>query len=797
MNNYIDSEEESYEKSIDFVSLFFKYLSYWKWFVASIIVSLIIGVLYLKTTTPIYEVKSTVLLKDDKKGGISEMASGLKGSAAGSGLGLFNVKNNVDNELEVLKTSNLTEQVVRDLELYVNYTEIGTFRNNILYGENSPIRVWLNQSVLDTLSRGLSFQVTLFPKDGYEFSGTYDDKDFKILVSSRDSLVKLPFGNIYFEKTNFHLKKDMTVKVMIQNPESVTNSYLGALSMEITSKTTSVVNINFKTSNIKRGKDFVNKLIEVYNREDMKDQNLIADNTANFIEDRLLSLTRELNDVESKVENYKQEEGLTDIRSEADLFINQTGDYEKKRLEIETQLAIITDIDDYINKRENSNQLLPASTGIKSSSLSEVINSYNRLLLERKRLSRTASPTNQTMMDLTDQIDAVFSTVQASVRNEKRSLQIAKQDLQKNDRQNAGRIKAIPRQEREYTEIKRQQIIKETLFLFLLQKKEENYLNMSVVVPKGKMIDKARCSGAPVSPQRTLILLIAFLIGFILPILVIYISDLLRYQVQNKEELEAMSEVPVLGEIPRSDQTGNIIIHENSTNRFTEMFRLLRTNLLFVLNNPDKKVINVVSSVGGEGKTFISINLGVSLAMLNKKVLIIGLDVRKPKLAEYLSMDNNSGITLYLLGNSDNKNLIRPSGIHANLSVITAGPVPPNPNELMAVPLLDELIADCREKYDYIILDTAPLGIVSDSFSLNRFADVSLYVVRADYTPKKNIEDATKLFLNKKVKNMYFVLNASDIHKVAFRYGYGQKYGYGYGNKYGYGYGYAEENSKK
>jgi capsular exopolysaccharide synthesis family protein len=793
MNNYIDSEEESYEKSIDFVSLFFKYLSYWKWFVASIIVSLIIGVLYLKTTTPIYEVKSTVLLKDDKKGGISEMASGLKGSAAGSGLGLFNVKNNVDNELEVLKTSNLTEQVVRDLELYVNYTEIGTFRNNILYGENSPIRVWLNQSVLDTLSRGLSFQVTLFPKDGYEFSGTYDDKDFKILVSSRDSLVKLPFGNIYFEKTNFHLKKDMTVKVMIQNPESVTNSYLGALSMEITSKTTSVVNINFKTSNIKRGKDFVNKLIEVYNREDMKDQNLIADNTANFIEDRLLSLTRELNDVESKVENYKQEEGLTDIRSEADLFINQTGDYEKKRLEIETQLAIITDIDDYINKRENSNQLLPASTGIKSSSLSEVINSYNRLLLERKRLSRTASPTNQTMMDLTDQIDAVFSTVQASVRNEKRSLQIAKQDLQKNDRQNAGRIKAIPRQEREYTEIKRQQIIKETLFLFLLQKKEENYLNMSVVVPKGKMIDKARCSGAPVSPQRTLILLIAFLIGFILPILVIYISDLLRYQVQNKEELEAMSEVPVLGEIPRSDQTGNIIIRENSTNRFTEMFRLLRTNLLFVLNNPDKKVINVVSSVGGEGKTFISINLGVSLAMLNKKVLIIGLDVRKPKLAEYLSMDNNSGITLYLLGNSDNKNLIRPSGIHANLSVITAGPVPPNPNELMAVPLLDELIADCREKYDYIILDTAPLGIVSDSFSLNRFADVSLYVVRADYTPKKNIEDATKLFLNKKVKNMYFVLNASDVHKVAFRYGYGQKYGYGYGNKYGYGYGYAEE----
>jgi len=313
---------------------------------------------------------------------------------------------------------------------------------------------------------------------------------------------------------------------------------------------------------------------------------------------------------------------------------------------------------------------------------------------------------------------------------------------------------------------------------------------MVVVVPKAKIIDTARSNGIPVSPKKPIILILAFLLGLILPIILLYINNMLRYHIENREELEKISAVPILGEIAKSEQTGNIIIRENSTNRFTEMFRLLRTNLLFVLGDPTKKVINVVSSIGGEGKTFICINLAMSLALLDKKVLIIGLDVRKPKLGEYIGMENKTGITLYLSGNLDEKELIRPSGIHPNLSIITAGPVPPNPAELMAKPALDKLIADFKEKFDYIILDTAPIGIVSDSYALNRFADVNLYIVRADYTPKKNIEDASLLFKQKKLTSMYFILNAADFHKSSYRYGYGQKYGYGYGNKYGYGYGY-------
>jgi len=783
MNSNYESESEK-EQQIDLLGLFFKYLSYWKLFLVSLVVCIMIAVAYLKLSTPIYEVLSTVLLKDDKKGGGMDELGALKD------IGLLDVKNNVDNELEVLKTSNLSEQAIRELGIYVNYEEIGTFRNKILYGQNIPIKIHLPDAVLDTLNQPIEFNVDINPHGVYEFSGTFEDKDFKVKAASKDSFVILPCGKIFFKSKGLDLKETMSLDINILSPVKRADSFLSRMTMDLTSKTTSVVNIVLKTSNVVRGKDFLNKLVEVYNREDMKDQNLVASNTDAFVEKRLDSLSRELKEVEKQVENYKQHQGLTDIQSEAGLFIQKTGAYEEKRLEVETQLAIVTDVDNYIHKKENRYKLLPSGTGIQSENLNTMINDYNKLLLERNRLSRTASHTNQTLLDLNAQIDGMFSAVQATVRNEKQSLQIARQDLVKKDNENAGRIKSIPRQEREYTEIKRQQTVKETLYIFLLQKKEENFLTMVGVVPNAKIIDEPRSNGIPVSPNKIIIMLFSLLLGFVIPIIGLNMNDLLRYHIQNKEELEKISIVPILGEIAKSEQTGNIIIRENSTNRFTEMFRLLRTNLLFVLGDPGQKVINVISSIGGEGKSFMCINLAMSLALLDKKILIIGLDVRKPKLGDYIGLDNKTGITMFLSGSLAEKDLIRPSGIHPNLSVITAGPVPPNPAELMEKPALDKLIADCKKQFDYIIIDTAPIGIVSDTYALNRFADVNLYLVRADYTPKKNIEDATILFKQKKLTRMYFVMNATDLKKAAYRYGYGKKYGYGYNSKYGYGYGY-------
>lgn len=794
MNKYNEFEQEEVGKPVDYIGTFFKYVSRWKWFVASLAVCIIVAWVYLKNTIPSYEVNITALLKDDQKGGGTTEMSAFKE------LGLFSQKNNVDNELEVLKTSTLVEQVVRELGIYASYVQIGTFpfveqlginpknirigsfNNKVLYGSECPILVSLPTSMLDTLTSDKKFQILIHPYGEYEFSGSFKSKKYTIKASISDNQVVLPFGKIYITRGKLRPTEDMIIDVVLQSPAKKAAEISQQLNMELTSLTTSVVNITLVTSNVRQGKDFLTKLIEVYNREDLNDQKTMASITAQFIDDRLMSLTRELGDVESKVENYKQVQGLTDIKSESDLFIQQTGDFAQKRLDVETQLAIVSDLDDYMHRKENRHQLIPSSSGVRSEGLNELINNYNKLLLQRNRLSRIASASNQAMIDLTSQIESMFTTVQSSVRNEKNNLLIARRDLLSKNSENTARIRAIPRQEREYTEIKRQQGVKEALFLFLLQKKEEKYLNLSIVEPVAKIIDKARSTGYPISPKKSMILILSFFIGLIIPVIGFVIRDLLRYKIESKEELEKLTIVPVLGEIPKiKNGKSNVVIKENSTDSFSEMVRLLRTNLLFVLDSTDKRVINVVSSVSGEGKTFLTINLAMSLALLDKKVLIIGLDIRKPKLTEYLEIDNELGITLFLTGQLNKNKLVRPSGIHSNLSVITAGPIPPNPNELLAKPALDKLIAELREQYDYIIIDSAPIGIVADSLALNRFADVNLYVVRADFTPKKIIEDATSLYKYKKLNNLYFVLNGTDRSKTSYRYGAGKKYGYGYG----------------
>ena len=804
MKKYPDSDEE-FEQPIDFLGIFIKYISYWKWFLVSFVVFAGLGVVYLKFALPDYEATTSVLLKDDQKGGGTEEMNAFKE------LGLFTQKNNVDNELEELKTSTLSEQVVNELGIYATYTEIGeipltamlginaknskfgTYYERVLYGPECPVLVRLPDTVLQDMNKGIEFEILIHPYGEYDFSGTYENQKYNIKASISDHQVILPFGKLYLTRGKYKPTEDMRIDVVLVSPIAKAVELMGQMKMDLTSKTTSVVDISLKASNVRLGKDFLNKLIEVYNREDMNDQTAMANKTAQFIDDRLMTLTRELGDVESQVENYKQAQGLTDIKSESDMFIQQTGDFSQKRMEVETQLAIVSDLDNYMQRKENRYQLIPASTGIKSEGLNELIANYNKLLLQKNRLSRIASGTNQAMIDLTSQIESMFNTVQSSVRNERNNLQIAERDLASKNNENAARIRAIPRQEKEYTEIKRQQGVKEALFLFLLQKKEEKYLNMSLVEPIAKIIDNVHGSSDPVSPKKSMILLMSLVIGIIIPVISIKIRELLRYQIENKEELEEISIVPVLGEIPKTKKGGNVIIQENGTDSFTELIRLIRTNLLFVLDTPDKKVINMVSSVSGEGKTFVTINLAMSLAMLDKKVLIIGLDIRKPKLAAYLNIDNSTGITMYLSGHMGKEKLIMHSGIHPNLSVISSGPIPPNPNELIAKPALDKLIAELREQFDYIVIDTAPILVVSDSFSLNRLADVNIYVVRADFTPKKNIEDATNLYKYKKLNNMFFVLNATDMSKNSYRKGYGKKYGYGYGlgrnNAHTYGYG--------
>ena len=778
------------EKPFDFIGLFIKYLHHWKWFVISLLICAAIAVIYLKFSLPLYKIETTLLFKDSHKG------SGSSSMDAFNGRGLISQQNNVENEMEVLGSSLIGEKVVRELQNYASYTQYASlfnvldYKKKVLYAEESPIHVTLSEEILNRIEKPIIFKVLIRPTGMFEFSGEHKDKSYTIKSALNDSAIIFPFGEVNIFKTDFVPKEEMLMEVIISNPMIVADQFISGLKMELTSKTSAVVEIALSWRHGLEGKDFLKHLVEVYNREMLSDQIGLADQTSMIIDNHIAKLSDELSEVDSQAEDYKQSQGITNIEAQSQMYNVQSSGLEQRLLDVETQLSIVSDLYNFLQNNVSDRQLLPSNSGVGSANVSSIIADYNRLVMEKAKLSRVASSSNQAMIDLTNQIESMYKSVSFSVQNEINNLKTTQRDLRGQLNVDKSRLRAAPRHERIYSDIRRQQGVKESLFLFLLQKKEEKYMNMATAEQNAKLIDYVRILGV-VSPSKLLSLLIAMFVGLILPIIIIRIKELMRYQIAHKHELAEISDVPLLGEIPKTLETSRMLIKEDGNDSFTEMVRLLRANLLFVINSDNKKVINMVSSISGEGKTFMTINLATSLAMLDKKVLIIELDIRKPKFGLYLDVENDGeGMTMFLSGHLSPDKLIKQTNIHPNLFMINAGPTAPNPNELLAKPALDELIKDLRNQFDFILVDTAPIGLVSDSLILDRIADVNLYIVRADYTPKKNIEDATIIFHEEKLKNMFFILNSVDFDKRAYRYGYGKKYGYGYGLKKGIAYGY-------
>ncbi len=779
------------EKPIDYHKVLMKYFIHWKWFLLSIIIFLFFAVVVIFFSLPRYQVETSILFRDDQRGSTSEVS-------AFRDLGMLHQKNNADNEVEILKKTLIVEKVVRELGLHVSYTAlkpmklftifgldkaaplISKRKVKSLYGDESPIKVVMSNSDLNNLYDVVVLNVLVKSSGEMELIGKYADLDIYRVVRPNDSIIHFPFGSLEIIRHSDQPSHDQWVKVEVLNPQSVANGFLGSIEVELTSKTSSVADISLVCSNISLGRDFLQKYISIYNELGLSYNIELADQTAQLIDNHLVKLNNELSDVESQVQDYKQSQGLTDIASQANLYNAQLASVADKRMNIESQLAIVSSLNDFVQQITSHDQLIPANSGVQSAILNSQIDGYNNLVIERNRLSRIASGTNQSMINLNSQIESMFSSVRTGLQNEKRNLEIQQRDIMDVYNQNRARISAIPRQERIYSDIKRQQNVKEELFLHLLQKKEEKYINMATVAPSSRIIDNIHVAGV-VSPRKMIIIPIFFFIGLLIPFILIQLKSLLRYKISSKEDLEDLTLIPVLGEIPKLSGTENMRIKENCNDSFNEMVRLLRANLLFIIDSKDKKVINILSSMSGEGKTFVSINLAISLALLDKKVLLIDLDIRKPKLAKELGMEGKEGITLYLSGYLKKEEIIRQSDLHPNLSVVTAGAIPPNPNELLARPNLDELIKEFKNEYDFILIDTAPVGMVSDGFLLNRLSDVNLYVVRSDYTPKKYIEDLNRHNRENRLDKLYFILNSVNLDAAEYRYGFGKKYAYGYG----------------
>jgi len=792
-----DKLGEQSEEQVNIQELLFRYLIHWPWFVVSIIICIACAWGYLRLTTPIYNISATVLIKDEKKGGGASMSSDLEKMGLE---GFVSSSSNVDNEIEVLRSKSLAREVVNNLGLFVTYMDEDEFPSKELY-HTSPVLVSLTHQEADKLPGRMEINMILQPTGALGVQITVGEKEYQKQFDKLPAVFPTDEGTVAFFANNDTLSavcpenitKERHITAFINRPFSVLKEYVNSLSIAPTSKTTSVVVISLENTNTRRGRDYINKLLEMYNINANNDKNEVAQKTAEFIDERIGIISKELGSTEQDLENFKRSAGITDLSSEAQIALTGNAEYEKKRVENQTQINLVMDLQRYM--KGNEYEVLPSNIGLQDAASAGAIDRYNQMLVERKRLLRTSTENNPTIINLDTSIRAMRTNVQATLDATLKGLQITKEDLAREASRYSRRINDAPTQERQFVSIARQQEIKSGLYLMLLQKREENAITLAATANNAKIIDEALADDNPISPKKMLVYLAALVLGVGLPVGVIYLIGLTKFKIEGRADVEKLTSLPVVGDIPLADEkTGSIAVFENQNNLMSETFRNVRTNLQFMLEN-GKNVILVTSTISGEGKSFISANLAISLSLLGKKVVIVGLDIRKPGLNKVFNIPKKEhGITQYLTNTTANlMDFVQPSDINKNLFILPGGTVPPNPTELLARGGLEKAIETLKANFDYVILDTAPVGMVTDTLLIGRVADLSVYVCRADYTHKAEFTLINELAENNKLPNLCIAVNGLDLNsrKYGYYYGYG-KYGkyYGYGKRYGYGYGY-------
>lgn len=794
---------EADDKEIDIKELLFKYLIHWPWFVGTVVACLIAAYVYLYVATPVYNISATVLIKDDKKGGSSNNVGGLDELGLN---GLITSSQSIDNEIEVLRSKTLVKEVVSYLNLYVTYQDEDLIPSKELY-KTSPVQVNMTPQEAEKLKKDIVVEMVVQPQGSLDVNVKMDDREIQKHFEKLPAILPTDRGTISFFQATDSIPVEGASSVQgarhitatISCPMNVARGYCGNLVIVPTSQTTSVVTVSLKNSSLRRGQDFINQLLEMYNRNTNNDKNEIAQKTAEFIDERIGIISKELGSTEADLETFKRDAGITDLSSNAQIALSGNAEYEKKQVENRTQISLVEDLKRYLSHSEY--EVLPSNVGLKDAALATQIDRYNEMLIERKRLLRTSTESNPAIVNLDTSIRATKANVQATIEGTLQGLFITKADLDREAKRYMRRISDAPGQERRYVSIARQQEIKAGLYLMLLQKREENAIMLAATANNAKIIDEAIADDIPVFPKRGIIYLVALVLGFVIPVAVIFLIDLTKFRVEGHADVEKLTSVPIVGDIPLTNEKnakdGSIAVFENQNNLMSETFRNIRTNIQFMLQN-DRKVILVTSTVSGEGKSFTSANLAISLSLLGKKVVIVGLDIRKPGLNKVFSLSSKEkGITQYLSNpEMDLMSLVQPSDVNKNLFILPGGTVPPNPTELLARDGLDKAIDMLKNNFDYVILDTAPVGMVTDTLLIGRVADLSVYVCRADYTHKAEYTLINELSHEQKLPNLCTIINGVDLkkRKYGYYYGYG-KYSkhYGYGKRYGYGYGYGQE----
>ena len=765
------------DQGLNIVDLFMYLASQWKWFLLSILICGGIAWYNYARAPLVYFRSATVIIKDPSN------------KASTSGLDRFDNfinKVNVANEILQFRSKKLMREVVQRVHADVSYQIKDGLRSNELYNE-SPVLVSLPDALPEQ-----SFSFTMTLKDAKtvtlsDFSGIEAKPSYEVALN--DTVAIIEGMNVVVTATNYLRDSWLNTPIRVQKlpVESMVNYYKNALCSQQEEEEASILTLALKDSSPARAEDVLNTLITVYNEEAIKEKNQVAVNTANFINKRLIIIERELGNVESNLESFKQRNQIVDIASSAGMYMTESQKYNADAMELETQLRLANFIKDYLTDPSKETDLIPSNTGISDMNIENQISLYNAAKLKRGNLIDDSSVNNPVVQELNNSLRAMKQSIIRAVDNMIVSLNVKRNDAQNREMRAQDRVTAIPTKERQMLSIERQQKIKEALYLFLLNKREENALSQAMADNNARVIDGAEGSNAPISPNRNRILLLGLLVGIALPGAVCLAILFMDTRVHGRKDIEGVTSVPYLGEIPLDKEAMKdhrkkvMAVKEQGDDIVSEAFRILRTNMAF-LSKKDKpaQVITFTSFNIGAGKTFIARNLSMSLAYMKKRVVMVDLDIRKGTLSRHFG-HYHVGVTNYL---SDNTVKVDDIIQHQEgFDLIPAGILAPNPAELLMDNRLDELMSELRTRYDYIIADNVPVGLIADATIANRIADLTIFVVRAGKLDRRQLPDIEKLYQEKKLKNMALVLNGANPERHGYGYSYGYGYGYGYGTK--------------
>jgi tyrosine-protein kinase Etk/Wzc len=740
--------------------LFYKFLPYWPFFVILILISIMGAFLYLRYKLPVYKSTATLLIKDDKKNSVDPLEA----------FDMFGSKKNVENEIEVLKSKTLMQEVAKNLRLYAPVTVEGRLLNQSAY-LLSPIVIEAKEP--DSLK--------LINKIPFHYNESTQTVQIYKTSYSLNQWIITPFGVLEFLPNKYYKSSGLSDKennfyFSLINLKNITNNILSRLSISPSGKQTTVIELSIQGEVPKRGEDILNELLNVYNRAAILDKNVLAANTLKFVEDRLKYVVNELDSVEGQLQNYKAQNKIVDISAQGQIFLQTVAANDQKISDINMQLAILDQVENYVKSKGATGGIVPSTLGVSDPVLSDLLQKLSGLELQYTQIKKIVPENNPAVIAVVDGINKLKPGILENINNQRRNLLAGKGDLSETNNRYSYMLKSIPEKERELLGISRQQAIKNNIYTFLLQKREETALSFASAVADSRIIDKAESSDGPVSPNKSRVYLMAFFIALAFGILIISVKEMLTRTVQQRAEIEKYTNIPFLGQVNFDKSKSPIVIAEGKRSFIAEQFRQLRTSLGYMGIDETHKRILVTSSISGEGKSFVAINLGISLSLMHKKVALMEMDLRKPKLSDLFKISRSTGLSNYLIGKMPADDLIKNTGIE-NLFLIPAGPIPPNPSELISNGKLPELLTYLEKTFDYIIIDTAPINPVTDAFIISPLADVTLFIIRHDYTPKIFLQNLAQQNNMKSVKNAAIVYNGVK-GKGFTKYGYG--YGYGY-----------------